>query len=119
MSTNSAMTTRDFLNAVINGDISENVISKASEMLVALDARNEKRRASDSKEKQASASRRDAVLAFLREHEGAFTRDQIANEIGMEPSKVTGACTSLVTNGYIVKSKVKTDKSTHIAYSVA
>lgn len=119
MSTNSAMTTRDFLNAVINGDISENVVSKANEMLVALDARNEKRRTSDSKEKQASASRRDAVLAFLREHEGAFTRDQIANEIGMEPSKVTGACTSLVTNGYIVKSKVKVDKSVHVAYSVA
>lgn len=118
MSTNTAMTTREFLNAVIEGKVDASVIDKAKSMLVSLDARNEKRKSTESKEKKEAAARRELVLNFLTENEGAFTREQIAEAVGFEPSKVTGACTALVKEGLVSKSKVKVDKTEKMAYSV-
>ena len=92
---------------------------KARELIAALDARNEKRKGTESKEKREAAERRDAVLEFLKTHEGAFTRDQIAFEIDMDPAKVSGACTALVKGGLVVKSEVKVEKSRKVAYSIA
>ena len=117
MSTNTVMTTRDFLNAVISSEMSEDIKAKASELLAALDKRNEKRKSTDSKEKKEAAERREQVLNFLRSNEGEFTREQIAEAVGFEPSKVTGACTALVKEGLVSKSKVKVDKTEKMAYS--
>ena len=117
MSTNTAMTTREFLNAVIEGKVDASVIDKAKSMLVSLDARNEKRKSTESKEKKEAAARRELVLNFLTENEGAFTREQIAEAVGFEPSKVTGACTALVEKGLVSKSKVKVNKTEKMAYS--
>lgn len=115
--TNTTMTTREFLTAVIEGKLDASVIDKAQSMLTALDARNEKRKSTESKEKKEAAARRELVLGFLRENEGAFTRDAIAEGTGLEPSKVTGACTALVKEGLVSKSKVKVDKAEKMAYS--
>lgn len=117
--TNTTMTTREFYTNIIEGNITEGVISKASELLASLDARNEKRKSADTKEKKEAAARREMVLAFLRENEGAFTRNQIAEGTGLEPAKVTGACTALIKEGAIVKEEVKIDKARKMAYSVA
>ena len=113
------MTIREFYNEVINANINEDMTNKASELIAALDARNEKRKGTESKEKREAADRRNAVLEFLKTHEGAFTRDQISFEIDMDPSKVTGACTALIKEGLVVKSEVKVEKSRKIAYSIA
>jgi len=61
------MTIREFYNEVINANINEDMTAKASELLAALDTRNEKRKSTESKEKKEAAARRDAVLAFLKE----------------------------------------------------
>ena len=113
------MTIREFYNEVINANVSEDMTNKATELLAALDARNEKRKGTESKEKKEAAERRDAVLEFLKTHEGAFTRDQIAFEVNMDPAKVSGACTALVKNGLVTKSEVKVEKSRKVAYSIA
>ena len=110
------MTIREFYNEVINANVSEDMTNKATELLAALDARNEK---TESKEKKEAAERRNAVLEFLKSHEGAFTRDQISFEIGMDPAKVTGACTALIKEGLVTKSEVKVEKSRKVAYSIA
>ena len=112
------MTIREFYNEVINANINEDMTNKASELIAALDARNEKRKGTESKEKREAADRRNAVLEFLKTHEGAFTRDQISFEIDMDPSKVTGACTALIKEGLVSKSEVKIEKSRKIAYSI-
>ena len=117
MSTNTAMTTREFLTAVIEGKLDAPVIEKAQSMLTALDARNEKRKSTDSKEKKEAAARRELVLNFLKGGTSALTRDQIAEGTGLEPSKVTGACTALVKEGLVSKSKVKVDKAENVAYA--
>ena len=113
------MTIREFYNEVINANVSEDMTNKATELLAALDARNEKRKGTESKEKKEAAERRNAVLEFLKSHEGAFTRDQISFEIGMDPAKVTGACTALIKEGLVTKSEVKVEKSRKVAYSIA
>lgn len=113
------MTIREFYNEVINANINEDMTNKASELLAALDARNEKRKSTESKEKREAADRRNAVLEFLKTHEGAFTRDQIAFEIDLDPAKVTGACTALVKDGSVIKTEIKVEKSRKVAYSIA
>ena len=113
------MTIREFYNEVINANVSEDMTNKATELLAALDARNEKRKSTESKEKREAADRRNAVLEFLKTHEGAFTRDQIAFEVDMDPAKVSGACTALVKDGLVIRSEVKVEKSRKVAYSIA
>jgi len=112
------MTTREFYTAVINGSITEDVTSKAVELLAALDARNEKRKSTDTKEKKEAAARRELVFEFLKGGTSALTRDQIAEGTGLEPSKVTGACSALVKAGLVTKSEVKVDKARKVAYSI-
>lgn len=113
------MTIREFYNEVINANINDDLTNKATELIAALDARNDKRKSTESKEKKEAAERRAAVLEFLKSHEGAFTRDQISFEIDMDPAKVTGACTALIKDGLVVKSEVKVEKSRKVAYSIA
>ncbi len=117
--TNTTMTTREFYTNIIEGNITEEVISKASDLLAALDARNEKRKGADTKAKKEAAARRELVLNFLKSGTSALTRDQIAEGTGLEPAKVTGACTALIKEGAIVKEEVKIDKARKMAYSVA
>ena len=113
------MTNREFYLSIINNTVSDETINKASELLAALDARNEKRKGTESKEKKEAAERREVVLEFLKTHEGAFTRDQISFEVDMDPAKVSGACTALVKSGLVTKSEIKVEKSRKMAYSIA
>ena len=113
------MTIREFYNEVINANVSEDMTNKATELLAALDARNEKRKGTESKEKKEAAERREVVLEFLKTHEGSFTRDQISFEVDMDPAKVSGACTALVKSGLVTKSEIKVEKSRKMAYSIA
>lgn len=128
------MTNREFYLSVINladtgaatdssmtfgGQSVVDISHKATELLAALDARNEKRKGTESKEKKEAAERREVVLEFLKTHEGAFTRDMIAFEVDMDPAKVSGACTALIKSGLVAKSEVKVEKSRKVAYSIA
>ena len=112
------MTSREYFVNVLNAHISEEMDATSTKMLERLDAKNAKRKASDSKEKVAARERRQAVLDFLCDHQGnAFTRDDIAAELGISPGQVSAACKSLVECDAITKSEVKVDKSKRVAYT--
>lgn len=113
------MTTREYFNAVLNANISDEMNEASVEFLSKLDSRNEKRKTMMTKDKAEAINRREAVLSFLKENEGSFTRDQIAEAIGISPSAVSGACTVLVVNGLVTKSEVKVEKSRKVAYALA
>ena len=115
------MTTREYFNAVLNANISDEMNEASVEFLSKLDSRNEKRKSVVTKDKAEAASRRDMVLAFLRENEGSFTRDQIAEAIGNKRlSRVVGyACKTLVDGGLVTKTEVKVEKSRKVAYTLA
>ena len=126
------MTIREFYQAVIDladtdsatdpsmtfgGFPVPDISNKASELLAALDVRNEKRKGTETKEKKETAERRAAVLAFLKEQTEPVTRDTIAGVLDMEPAKVSGACKGLVDAGLVTKSEVKVEKARKVAYS--
>lgn len=111
------MTIREFYQAVIEANINDELTTKATELTAALDARNEKRKSTETKEKKETAERRTAVLAFLQSHDGAWTRDQISFEIDMDPAKVSGACKGLIDAGLVTKSEIKVEKARKVAYS--
>ena len=113
------MTTREYFNAVLNANISDEMNEASVEFLSKLDSRNEKRKSVVTKDKAEAASRRDMVLAFLRENEGSFTRDQIAEAIGITANQVTGACKTLVDGGLVTKTEIKVEKSRKVAYALA
>lgn len=111
------MTNREYFQTVLDAHISEDMDKVSVELISKLDARNEKRKSADSKAKRESADRRAAVLDFLRNNEGAFTRDDIATATSLTPAQVTAACKAL--GDAIVKSEVKIDKARKVAYSIA
>ena len=112
------MTNREFFVAVASANVSEELTTKANELIQALDARNDKRKSADSKEKQETMARRQGVLNFLTENEGTFTRDVIAEATGLTEGQVTSACTALVKAELIDKVEVKVDKARKSAYSI-
>jgi len=114
------MTSRDYFNAVLNAHISDELDAVSIEFINRLDARNEKRKGTDTKDKVAARARRESVAAFLVERKGeTFVRDAIAEALGITPSQVTAACKSLVTDGIILKSEVKVDKARKVGYTAA
>ena len=115
------MTIREFYLSVINGTgTSEETMQKARELLEKHDASNDKRKSAESKEKKEVSERRNAIVAYLTERKGeCFTRDQIAFDLDMIPTKVSGACKALVDEGIIIKSEIKVEKSRKVAYSIA
>ena len=117
--TTNTITARQYFQNVLDAHLSAEMDALSEKYIKGLDARNEKRKGTESKEKKEAAERREVVLEFLKTHEGAFTRDQIAFEVEMDPAKVTGACTALIKEGLVVKSEVKVEKSRKVAYSIA
>lgn len=111
------MTTREFYVAVADSDVGEELITKAQELIAALDAKNEKRKSTETKEKKEAAARREAVLAFLKEQAEPVTRDTIAGVLNMTPAQATAACKAL--GELVAKSEIKVDKTRKVAYSIA
>ena len=109
------MTTREFYQAVVDGNITDDVLSKAQELIVALDAKNAKRKTTPTKEQKEAAVRREQVLSFFASNPNeVFTRDAVADALGITPSQVTAACKSLGES--LTKSEAKIDKSRKVVY---
>lgn len=116
------MTTREFYQAVVNANVSDEMTEKAVELLNAMDTRNEKRKSADTKEKKETRARLAMVVDFFKSApKGEYTRDDVAASIEGEITlgQITSACSALVRDGVLVKSEVKIDKKTKTAYSLA
>lgn len=113
-----SITTREFYNTVIAANLSDEVTAKAQALLSSLDARNEKRKSGDTKEKREVRARVEAVKGFFDAHKGEwFTRDQIAEAVGISGAQVTAACKVL--GDCITKGEAKIDKAKRVVYSLA
>lgn len=118
------MTTRELYTATISalGSDHEELVSEFNVLLSKLDARNEKRKSSDTKEKKAVASRRDCVLGFLT------SEPQIADDILVKAQESFGedisigqirsALSALVKSGIATKAEVKVGKTRKMAYTL-
>lgn len=114
------MTSREYFNAVLNAHISDEMDEVSAEFIKRLDDKNAKRKTTETKDKREARERREAVFAFLKENAThIFTRDEIAEHLGISVGQVSAACKSLVEDGHVTKSEVKSGKSRKMAYTLA
>ena len=114
------MTIREYYQSVLDANISDEMNKATQTLIEKLDARNEKRKSSDSKEKQAVRARYEVVAKFLDENKGnEFTRDAIAEACGISVGQAQSAALALVRGGIAKKNEVKVDKAKRVVYSIA
>ena len=111
------MTTREFYQAVADSDVGEELITKAQELIAALDAKNAKRKTTPTKDQKEAAIRKQMVIDFFYDHQDeVFVRDQIADALGITPAQVTAACKPLIAENMVVKSEAKIGGSRKVVY---
>lgn len=113
------MTIREYYQSVLDANISEEMNTATQTLIAKLDARNEKRKSADSKQKKEVAARHEVVLNFLKTNEGQFTRDAIAEACGITVGQAQSAATALVRSELVKREEVKVDKTKRIVYSIA
>ena len=79
------MTQREFFNAVINNEITDEVITHANEEIAKLDTRNAKK---SEKTANAHAEEKAQILAVLTDK--VQLASEIAEKVGMSTAKVSG-----------------------------
>lgn len=114
------MTNREMLLAVVNGEVTEEVVAQAQEALNALDAKNEKRRNSaNSKKELENAPLRHKVMEFMADRTGVVLASEVANHLGVSSSKASALLKQLVANGSLEQMEVKVPKvGKRMAYSL-
>ena len=99
------MTNREFLNAVISADVSADVTAMAQAELAKLDARNDKRRNTLTKEQIANEAIKSEMLSVLEGQ--ALVASEIATKMGISTQKVSALAKQLVEAGSVVATDVK------------
>ena len=111
------MTRRDFLEAVVSGTINDEVIEKANEMLIKLDAENEKRRNRVSKKALENEPIKDAICGVLTDEPKTAT--EIGAEVEISTQKASALLRQLVEAGKANKVDVKVKgKGTQKGYTL-
>lgn len=112
------MTKREFYEAVVNANISDEITEYAQGAIVKMDETNEKRRNKPKKVNEEVVAFRGDVLALVTNE--PKTASDIAAEIGASVQKVSAALRALVADEKIVASEVKVPKKgTQKAYALA
>ena len=116
--TTSTITARQYFQNVLDAHISDEMDALSAKYIAGLDARNAKRKSADTKEKREVRARVESVKGFFDAHKGEwFTRDQIADTVGISGAQVTAACKAL--GEYVTKGEAKVDKAKRVVYSLA
>ena len=100
------MNEREFLTAVINGNLTADVIAHANEGIAKLDARNEKRKATQTKAQKENEPIAQAILDTLAEHPNGMLGVDLATAIGQTTQKTNGVAGNLVKESKVIKTKV-------------
>lgn len=99
------MTNREFFNAIVNGELNDEVIEKAKAEIVKLDERNAKRASKPSKK----AIENEPIKASIREFlgDGSHLASEIASGLDLSVSKVSALCRQMVGDGLLTVEDVK------------
>lgn len=114
------MTTREMMEMVIaGGKITEEMQSKAKEIIEGLDRRNAHRKEMPSKKSKENEPIKAEIVKFLDGKE--FTvASEIAKSLELTPQKISALCRQLVENGTLAVSDIKVKgKGTQKGYKVA
>lgn len=112
-------TNRDGFNAVINGNVDDEVKAWAMAELAKLDAKNDKRRNTKTKEQIANEGIMNDIVAYIKAN-GAQVASALANALGISTQKASALCKILVDGGELtVADKKVKGKGTVKEYSLA
>ena len=118
--TTNTITARQYFQNVLDAHLSDEMDALSEKYIAGLDARNEKRKSMDSKEKREVAQRVLLVQNFFKGNDEKLftgvTRDEIAEATAMTPAQAQAACKTLVTMGRIHKGEAKIGKSKRTIY---
>ena len=103
------MTNREFYTAIINGSMTDEVKTHATEALAKLDERNQKRSSKPSKTQLENEPVKTAIIDYLTVHGGAVAAD-IAAEVDITTQKASALCRQLVESGRLTVEEVKIPK---------
>lgn len=122
MSNEIKMTNRQFLTAIVEGKVTEEVIKHAEAQLTALDARNEKRKNTPSKTAVANEPIKAAIVEFLATQTEPVLAD-VVFAAGIEgvtsPAKAIALLTQLAADNKVSKTDIKVKgKGVRKAYSI-
>ena len=114
------MTNREFYTAIVNGQMNDDIVAKATEEIEKLDARNAKRASKPSKKSLENIPIRAHIAGFLEENEGSHLASEIASGCEISTSKASALCRQLVESGSLTVCDVKVNgKGTQKSYSLA
>lgn len=100
------MTQREFYTNIINANISDEMTDFAKGEIAKLDARNDKRRNTMTKEQKANEEVKVAIADFIGDKVDVVASD-IANGLAISTQKVSALCKQMVENGVLAVSEVK------------
>lgn len=111
------MTNRQGFTAIVNGQITDEVIKWAEGEIAKLDKKNAKRKAAEGEIKAENKPIADAILSALAN--GSMLSADLAKTIGFSVQKVNGVAGEMVKLNMLAKSKVKVkNKGEQTAYSL-
>lgn len=107
------MTNREFYNAIVNGDINDEVIAFAASSIEKLDHTNELRKVKAAEKSQAKVAEktpiREALLAVMGDAENPMTASALIEAAGLElkAASVPSLMKPFVEDGTVLKVDVK------------
>ena len=113
------MTNREFYKAVINANISKEMSEFAQGEIDKLDAKNEKRKNTQTKAQKENETIKVTIVDFIKEN-GSSVASVIANGCGISTQKASALCKLLCEDKVLVVSDIKVkNKGTLKQYALA
>lgn len=98
------MTQREFLNNIINGNIDNNTIEMAKAEIAKLDARNDKRRNTLTKEQKENEVIKESILGVLN---GVTTAAEVGKALEISTQKASALLGQLASDEKVIVTEVK------------
>lgn len=108
------MTQKEFFMNVISANISEEMNTKAQEMIDVLDRKNQKRRETSTKTQKENVALKEQIMTMIRNGEietvdGYVTGKTTGVAIGYSTQKATALLLQLATSGELTVEEIKSD----------
>ena len=99
------MTAREFFTAIIAAPVSDELKAYAESAITKLDARNEKRANTLTKEQKANLAVMDSIAAAIGDK--TMVASEIATAVGISTQKASALCRQMVADGRLAVGEVK------------
>ena len=114
------MTKREMYEAIVNGNVTEEVVEMAHAEIEKMNARNAKRASQPSKKAIENRPIMDSIVEFLKGSDERVTASVIGSAVEISTQKASALCRQLVADGTLTVTDIKVKgKGTQKGYAVA